>query len=479
MNRGRNTAILAVLGGGARRLPVLRRAAPRRAGGRGAATARAARSSTSSTRRRSRRSRSPPAAGETTTLRKVDNAWRLTAPIAVPADQAEATGAASNLATADVQSVVDEQPKDLAAFGLAKPQRHRHLPRGRRQDAADAAARRQEPDRQRPLRQAAGRAARLPRLGLPRGHLRQGHRSASATRRILTFDREKIDRLDVAAGTVKTTVARQVGHVERRRAGQRARRLRRHRSGAQPARQRPDEEHRLGSGRPGRRRGAGGSPAAASARRTLKEFGLDPAEHRLTLGAGSTVAEILLGKATPEGDVYAKDASRSIVFTIEKALADDLARNPADFRVQGRLRLPRLHRHAPRDHPRRQDRRVRAQEGAREGRGREVGGGGAGARRRRGEDRGPRQQGRHPARRIVRRRAAGRAPPSSRASRRRSTRARSTTPWSIHQAGPDYYAVRQGDAGAAKLIAPAVTDVVTALDATAEGARRHAGEEVR
>ena len=64
----------------------------------------------------------------------------------------------------------------------------------------------------------------------------------------------------------------------------------------------------------------------------MKEFGLDPAEHRLTLGAGSTVAEILLGKATPEGDVYAKDASRSIVFTIEKALADDLARNPADFR---------------------------------------------------------------------------------------------------------------------------------------------------
>ncbi len=36
----------------------------------------------------------------------------------------------------------------------------------------------------------------------------------------------------------------------------------------------------------------------------------------------------------------------------------------------------------------------------------------------------------------------------------------------IHQAGPDYYAVRQGEAGAARLLAPAVTDVVTALDAT-------------
>jgi hypothetical protein len=74
------------------------------------------------------------------------------------------------------------------------------------------------------------------------------------------------------------------------------------------------------------------APSPTSGPHTLKEFGLDPAEHRLTLGAGSTVAEILLGKATAEGDVYAKDASRSIVFTIEKPLADDLARNPGDFR---------------------------------------------------------------------------------------------------------------------------------------------------
>src|SRR5829696_1893018 len=78
----------------------------------------------------------------------------------------------------------------------------------------------------------------------------------------------------------------------------------------------------------------GASAAAASAKHSLKEYGLDPAEHRLTLGAGSTVAEILLGKATPDGDVYAKDASRPMVFTIEKALADDLARNPADFRAK-------------------------------------------------------------------------------------------------------------------------------------------------
>jgi Domain of unknown function (DUF4340) len=66
----------------------------------------------------------------------------------------------------------------------------------------------------------------------------------------------------------------------------------------------------------------------------LKTYGLDPAERRVTVAAGSTSAVLLLGSATPEGDVYAKDASRPLVFTIEKALADDLAKGPDDFRTK-------------------------------------------------------------------------------------------------------------------------------------------------
>ena len=243
----------------------------------------------------------------------------------MPADQTEATGAASNLATADVQRVVDEQPKDLAAFGLAKPRvtvtfrvagdkTPRTLLLGdKNPTGSDLYAK--LPDAPRVFLVSAylegtfdKGVVRLPRQAHP--HLRSREdRSAGRRRRHGEDD-------GGAAG----------GHVERRRAGQRARRFRRHRSGAEPARQRPDEEHRLGSGRPGRtRQPTAGRPHVEGVRPR-------PAEHRLTLGAGSTVAEILLGKATPEGDVYAKDASRSIVFTIEKALADDLARDPADFR---------------------------------------------------------------------------------------------------------------------------------------------------
>ena len=197
----------------------------------------------------------------------------------------------------------------------------------------------------------------------------------------------------------------------------------------------------------------------------MKEFGLDPAEHRLTLGAGSTVAEILLGKATPEGDVYAKDASRSIVFTIEKALADDLARNPADFRSKDvfafraftgtRLEITRAGKTVAFE-----------------------------------RKKGPEKDA------VVKWVAVAPAPAADEAkiedlvNKVATLRAESfvdalpagATEFArietafdegkkhdsvvIHQAGPDYYAVRQGDAGAARLIAPAVTDVVTALDAT-------------
>ena len=191
------------------------------------------------------------ASGETTTLRKVDNAWRLTAPIAVPADQTEASSAASNLATADVQSVVDEQPKDLAAFGLAKPRVTITF-----RVAGDKTPRTLLLGDKNPT--GSDLYAKLP--DAPRVFLVSAYLEGTFDKGSFGF-RDKRDphlrsREDRSAGRRRRNGEDDggpaVGHVERRRAGQRARRLRRHRSGPQPARQRPDEEHRLGSGRPGR-----------------------------------------------------------------------------------------------------------------------------------------------------------------------------------------------------------------------------------
>ncbi|MFI5079160.1 MAG: DUF4340 domain-containing protein [Vicinamibacteria bacterium] len=397
------------------------------------------------------------ASGEATTLRKVDNAWRLTAPIAVPADQTEAGGAASNLATADVQSVVDEKPKDLAAYGLAKPRVTITF-----RVAGDKAPRTLLLGDKNPTgSDVYAKLPDAPRVFLVSAYL-EGTFDKGAfgfrDKRILTFDREKIDRLDVAAGTAKTTVARQSDTW----------------SVVAPANARADFgviEAVLSRLANGQMKSIAWDPdtpapaAAASGGHTLKEYGLDPAERRLTLGAGSTVAEILLGKATPEGDVYAKDASRSIVFTIEKPLADDLARNPGDFRSKDVFAF-------------------RAFTGTRL----EITHAGKTVAFER--KKGPEKDAAVKWMAVAPAPAADEAKIEDLVSKVATLRAESfvdalpagaaefariETAFDegkkhdsvvIHQSGPDYYAVRQGDAGAGRLIAPAVTDVVTALDAT-------------
>jgi uncharacterized protein DUF4340 len=405
--------------------------------------------------------------GEAVVVRKVDKVWRLTTPIDAPADQNEASNAAANLASADVQRVVDEQPKDLAAFGLAKP----------RITVAFRVAGEKTPrtlllgDKNPSGSDLYAKLPDAPRVLLVSAYLESTFDKGAfgfRDKRILTFDREKIDRLDVAEGAAKTAVARQADTW----------------TVVAPVNARADFGvieavlSRLGNGQmkaivwdpdapaAAARPAAASAPGAdASAKHALKEYGLDPPAHRLTLGAGSTVAEILIGKATPEGDVYAKDASRSMVFTIEKALADDLTRHPADFRAKDvfafraftgtRLEIVRAGKTAAFERKKGNEKdavlkwvAVPPTPATTEDKIEDL------------------------VNKVATLRAESfvDAVPAGAAEFARIQTAfdegRKHDVVVIHQAGPDYYAVRQGEAGAGKLLAPAVTDIITALDAT-------------
>ena len=394
-------------------------------------------------------------AGEATTLRKVGSVWRVAAPIDVPADEAEASGITSNLASADVQRVVDEQPKDLAAFGLAKPRvtvaftvAGEKTPRtlllgDKNPTGSDLYAKR--PD--------------AARVFLVSGYL-EGTFDRSTfhlrDKKLLGFDREKVDRIDAIAGKVTATVVRQadVWNV------------------TAPWTARAD----FGVIESVLSRLAGAQmkaiawdpsvpPRPGAPPQTLKGFGLDPAERRLVLAAGRTRAELTIGKATPEGDVYAKDASRPLVFTIEKALADDLARTAAEFRAKDlfgfraftgtRLEITRA-------------------------------GKAVAFERKKGTEKGAVEKwvAVPPAKAAdeatiedlvtkvsnLRAESFVDALPAGAAESLRIQTAfddgKKQETVVVHQAGADYYAVRQGDAGAAKLIAPAILELVAALDAT-------------
>src|SRR5436853_544324 len=56
--------------------------------------------------------------GDTTTLKKANGMWQITAPLMVKADQMQVGSLATNLSTLEITRVVDENPADLKEYGL-------------------------------------------------------------------------------------------------------------------------------------------------------------------------------------------------------------------------------------------------------------------------------------------------------------------------------------------------------------------------
>ena len=64
----------------------------------------------------------------------------------------------------------------------------------------------------------------------------------------------------------------------------------------------------------------------------LEPFGLDAPRLTTTIEVGGDAHTLLVGDENPESTVYARDASRAMVFTIDAALVDDLARAAETYR---------------------------------------------------------------------------------------------------------------------------------------------------
>ncbi len=64
----------------------------------------------------------------------------------------------------------------------------------------------------------------------------------------------------------------------------------------------------------------------------LKEYGLDKPEITATVGAGSSQATLQVGKKAADGNVYARDVSRPVIFSVESAVVDELKKSADDFR---------------------------------------------------------------------------------------------------------------------------------------------------
>jgi hypothetical protein len=255
------------------------------------------------------------ASGERTVVKKANGAWSIVEPIAAKADEGEVTGLATNLASLEIQRVVDENPADLAQFGLSSP----------RIEVAFRKAGQAAPDR---LllgdKNATGGElyAKLPgskRVFLISSFLETTFNKTTFDLRdktILSFDRARVDAVEIVSKDQRLAFAK-TGEAWRM---------------TSPLSARADQ---------GQVEGVVGSlqtlamksiAAPEPAEADLAKYGLDKPEITATVGAGSARATLAVGKATASGDVYARDLSRPMVVTIDPALVTALKNNADSYR---------------------------------------------------------------------------------------------------------------------------------------------------
>jgi hypothetical protein len=251
--------------------------------------------------------------GDRTTLKKANGAWHITDPVGVPADEAEVSGIVTGLATADIVRTIDENPGDLRQFGLAEP----------RLEIAFKAAGGARPqqlligDKTATSGDLYAKFPNQKKVFLIAGSFDASFNRGTFDLRqkaVLAFERDKVDRLTVQSQGAAIELNRASGEWKIEKPYQ------------APA------DYGTVEGLIGRVQSAQMKSIAAQDANDLKSYGLDKPDVSITFGLGSSKATLVLGKRTDAGTVYARDASRPMVFTVDASLVGDVKRPADDLR---------------------------------------------------------------------------------------------------------------------------------------------------
>ena len=252
------------------------------------------------------------ASGEKSRVTKSGDAWKIVEPEAADADSTAMSTLSSQLTSVEVQRVVDENPGDLKQYGLNPPRidlgyrlkgekEFKHLFVGdKTPTGGDLFAK--TPDKNRVFLIASYFDSTLNKTPFD---LRD--------KTVLKFDREKADGLLLIKGTKEMQFSRMGTDWKISR----------------PVAARGD--YAALEGLLTRLSSAQMDKIVSAEPKDLKEYGLDKPSQMATVIAGSSRASLLFGNKT-EGGLYAKDASRPMVFVVEPTFAADLDKDISEFR---------------------------------------------------------------------------------------------------------------------------------------------------
>jgi hypothetical protein len=254
-------------------------------------------------------------AGDATTLKKEGGAWKITQPMDAQASDSEVSGLTSALGSVEIVRVIDENPASLNDYGLSNPRievdfkaagdkDYRKLLIGEKTPTgADMFAKRN--DEKKVFVIAATQDTSFNRTTFD---LRD--------KTLLKFERDKVDAIDIDAGGKALAIAKDGGEWKM----------------SKPVQTKAD----FGSveGLVGRLQTVQMKSIAAdnASPADLKKFGLDKPEATVNLNMGSARATLIFGGKAADNTVYARDASKPSVVTVESALLDDMKKGADDYR---------------------------------------------------------------------------------------------------------------------------------------------------
>jgi len=253
-------------------------------------------------------------AGDVTSVKKEGDGWQIVSPVAVPAAESEVSGITSAIGALEVVRVVDEKPASLTDYGLDTPRIEVNY------KAADKSGRLLIGGKTPTGDNLYAKRNDEPRVFLIAAYQESALNKSTFDLRdkaVIKVERDKIDGVDITLAANKTIQLRKDGTNWRL---------------AAPLAARADSgtvEALIGRVETSQMKSVAAADATPA---DLKKFGLDRPQVSVALNLGSARAQLLVGGKADDTSVYAKDASRPTVVTVENSILEDLSKNAEDYR---------------------------------------------------------------------------------------------------------------------------------------------------
>ncbi len=258
--------------------------------------------------------------GDTTTLKKNGDTWEIVAPVSTAADRTTVDSVVDALSGVEVDKVLEENPTSLSQFGLQPARLSVSF-----QTAGDSATHQLNIGDKTPT----GGDLYAQVTGQPRLLLIQSYREDTLNK--TTFDlRDKTPLSFTQANVDSVSIDPAHGQplaLARKDTTWRLTKPFDTRADATPV---DDLLSQVSQARMTSIVSEGSEPTPAQ----LRTYGLASPQVIATFGSGSNRATLAVGSKSTDGNLYARDLSRPMVFTVPPSLLTDLQKTPDDFRVR-------------------------------------------------------------------------------------------------------------------------------------------------